>query len=99
MPDEHWQRNRETAEAAAALQPARWVEARNHACRLSSPRAERSCFDKLCGRIVEIAQFYAQIGGFLLLETGGSADTLLAFLGELAKRGAGNVTVNFDPPT
>ena len=46
-------------------------------------------FDTLSGRIVEIAQFYAQIGGFLLLETGQeSADTLLAFLGELAKRGA-----------
>lgn len=98
VPDEHWQRNRETAEAAAALASEMGLKlVTTHAGFLPHEPSDPD-FDKLCGRIVEIAQFYAQIGGFLLLETGQeSADTLLAFLGELAKRGASNVTVNFDP--
>ncbi|MDD4269661.1 MAG: sugar phosphate isomerase/epimerase [Thermoguttaceae bacterium] len=98
VPDEHWQRNRETAEAAAALAREMGLKfVTTHAGFLPHEPSDPD-FDTLSGRIVEIAQFYAQIGGFLLLETGQeSADTLLAFLGELAKRGASNVTVNFDP--
>jgi len=42
-------------------------------------------FDKLSGRVVALAQMYADIGGSLLLESGQeSADTLLVFLDEMA---------------
>ena len=55
-------------------------------------------FDKLSGRVATLAQMYSEIGGSLLLESGQeSADTLLVFLDEMARRGASNVTVNFDP--
>ena len=70
VPDEHWQRNRETAEAAAALASEMGLKlVTTHAGFLPHEPSDPD-FDKLCGRIVEIAQFYAQIGGFLLLETG-----------------------------
>jgi len=98
VPDEHWAGNQELAAAAAAL-------ARQLGLKLVSTHAgflphERSdpAFDKLSGRVATLAQMVAEIGGSLLLESGQeSADTLLLFLDEMAQRGAGNVTVNFDP--
>ena len=55
-------------------------------------------FDKLSGRVAQLAAVFADIGGCLLLETGQeTAETLLTFLHEMGKRGVQNVTVNFDP--
>ena len=98
VPDEHWEENQKIAEAAAAL-------ARQMGLRLVSTHAgflphERSdpAFDRLTERVATLARIFARIGSSLLLETGQeSADTLLAFLDELASRDARNVTVNFDP--
>lgn len=98
VPDEHWEENQKIASEAAAL-------ARQMGLRLVSTHAgflphERSdpAFDKLTERMVALAQIYDRIGSSLLLETGQeSADTLLAFLNELAGRDVRNVTVNFDP--
>ncbi len=98
VPDEHWAGNLSIAESAATLAQQlgiRLVTA--HAGFLPHDRSDPS-FDKLTDRVVTLAQIYARIGGSLLLETGQeSADTLLMFLGELARRGATNVAVNFDP--
>jgi len=98
VPDEHWEGNQQIAEAAAKL-------ARQMGLKLVSTHAgflphepSDPAFDRLSGRVLTLASMYSKIGASLLLETGQeSADTLLAFLGELARRGAGNVTVNFDP--
>jgi sugar phosphate isomerase/epimerase len=98
VPDEHWEGNQTIAEAAATL-------ARQMGLKLVSTHAgflphepSDPDFDKLSGRVAKLAQMYAMSGGSLLLESGQeSADTLLVFLDEMAKRGASNVTVNFDP--
>ncbi len=98
VPDEHWEGNQAVAEAAAQL-------ARQIGLRLVSTHAgflphqpSDPAFDKLCGRVATLARMYAEIGGFLLLESGQeSAETLLVFLDEMTKRGVHNVTVNFDP--
>ena len=98
VPDEHWEGNQELAKAAAALARQMGVKlVSTHAGFLPHEPSDPQ-FDKLSGRIVALARMYAEIGGSLLLESGQeTADTLLAFLNEMAKRGARNVTVNFDP--
>jgi L-ribulose-5-phosphate 3-epimerase len=98
VPDEHWAGNRSIAEAAAKLAWQMGLQlVSTHAGFLPHEPSDPD-FDKLTGRVVTLAQMYAKIGGSLLLESGQeSADTLLMFLDELARRGAGNVTVNFDP--
>ena len=98
VPDEHWEENQKIAEAAAAL--ARQMGLRlvsTHAGFLPHERGDPA-FDRLTERVATLARIFARIGSSLLLETGQeSADTLLAFLDELASRDARNVTVNFDP--
>ena len=98
VPDEHWEGNQGLAKAAAALARQMGVKlVSTHAGFLPHEPSDPQ-FDKLSGRIVALARMYAEIGGSLLLESGQeTADTLLAFLNEMAKRGARNVTVNFDP--
>ncbi|NLS91081.1 MAG: sugar phosphate isomerase/epimerase [Planctomycetaceae bacterium] len=98
VPDEHWEGNQELAKAAAALAQQMGVKlVSTHAGFLPHEPSDPQ-FDKLSGRIDTLARMYAEIGGSLLLESGQeTADTLLAFLNEMAKRGASNVTVNFDP--
>ncbi len=98
VPDEHWEGNQELAKAAAALAQQMGVKlVSTHAGFLPHEPSDPQ-FNKLSGRIVTLARMYAEIGGSLLLESGQeTADTLLAFLNEMAKLGASNVTVNFDP--
>jgi len=98
VPDQHWAGNLELAKAAAALARQLGVkQVSTHAGFLPHDPADPA-FDKLSGRVAELAALFAADGGSLLLETGQeSAATLLDFLQEMARRGATNVTVNFDP--
>jgi len=98
VPDEHWEGNQKLAQAAATLARQLGLKLVSTHAGFLPHEASDPAFDKLCGRVATLAQMYAQIGGSLLLESGQeSADTLLVFLDEMARRGAGNVTVNFDP--
>ena len=98
VPDEHWEGNQDLAKAAAALAQQLGIKlVSTHAGFLPHEPSDPD-FEKLSGRVVTLAKMYADIGGSLLLESGQeTAETLLAFLGEMAKQGANNVTVNFDP--
>lgn len=98
VPDEHWEGNQNIARAAAMLARQMGLKlVSTHAGFLPHDPGDPD-FDKLSGRVVALAQMYAEIGASLLLESGQeSADTLVVFLAELARRGATNVTVNFDP--
>lgn len=98
VPDEHWEENLAAAEAAAKLAQQMGLKlVSTHAGFLPHEQTDPA-FDKLCGRVATLAHLYAKIGGYLLLESGQeSADTLLVFLDEMARRGAKNVTINFDP--
>ena len=98
VPDEYWEENQNICRSAAALAQQLGLKlVSTHAGFLPHEPSDPG-FDKLSGRVVALAQMYAAIGGSLLLESGQeSADTLLIFLDELAKQGAGNVGVNFDP--
>jgi L-ribulose-5-phosphate 3-epimerase len=98
VPDEHWEGNQDLAQAAAKLAQQLGVKlVSTHAGFLPHEPSDPD-FAKLSGRVVTLAKMYADIGGSLLLESGQeTAETLLAFLEEMAKLGASNVTVNFDP--
>lgn len=98
VPDEHWEGNQDLAKAAATLAQELGVKlVSTHAGFLPHEPSDPD-FEKLSGRVVALAKMYADIGGSLLLESGQeTAETLLAFLNQMAKQGAGNVTVNFDP--
>lgn len=98
VPDQTWEENQSICRAAAALAQQMGLQlVSTHAGFLPHEPSDPD-FDKLSGRVAALAQMCAGIGGSLLLESGQeSADTLLAFLDELARRGAGNVGVNFDP--
>ena len=98
VPDEHWDENLQLAYATAAIAKAMGLTGANaHAGFLPHDPADPD-FDKLCRRVVTLAEIFGKAGVTLLLETGQeSAQTLLAFLGELKRRGIGNVAVNFDP--
>lgn len=98
VPDQHWEENQTIAKAAATLAQQMGLKlVSTHAGFLPHERSDPD-FDKLSGRVAALAQMHSKIGGSLLLESGQeSADTLLVFLDEMAKRGASNVTVNFDP--
>ena len=98
VPDQHWEGNQELAKAAATLAQQLGLKlVSTHAGFLPHEPSDPS-FAKLSGRVVTLAKMYADIGGYLLLESGQeTADTLLAFLEEMVKLGADNVTVNFDP--
>ncbi len=98
VPDQHWPENQELAQSAATLAKEIGLTlVSTHAGFLPHEPSDPD-FEKLSGRVAALAQMYADIGGFLLLESGQeTADTLLAFLREMVKRGISNVTVNFDP--
>jgi L-ribulose-5-phosphate 3-epimerase len=98
VPDETWEENQKIGQAAAALAQQLGLQlVSTHAGFLPHEQSDPE-FDKLSGRVATLARMYAEIDGFLLLESGQeSADTLLVFLDEMAQRGARNVMVNFDP--
>jgi len=98
VPDEHWDENWGMAKGAAGMARAMGLTLVNtHAGFLPHDPAD-SNFEKLSLRVAKIAGLFAENGGSLLLETGQeSAETLLAFLDSMEKRGARNVAVNFDP--
>ncbi len=98
VPDAHWDENLQLAHATAAIAKAMGLTGANaHAGFLPHDPADPD-FDKLCRRVVTLAEVFGAAGVTLLLETGQeSAQTLLAFLGQLKQRGVGNVAVNFDP--
>ncbi len=96
--DEYWEENLEMAQDAAALAKAmglQWVSA--HAGFLPHDPNDPD-FDKLSARVAQLAAIFAANSVEMLLETGQeTAETLLAFLDEMKRRGPGNVGVNFDP--
>ncbi len=98
LPDEHWDENLELAKAAAATAKTMGLnQVSTHAGFLPHEPSDPD-FEKLIDRVAQLAAVYAEIGSSLLLETGQeTAETLLAFLDEMGKRGIQNVTVNFDP--
>lgn len=98
VPDEHWDENLELAKSAAATAKDMGLKlVSTHAGFLPHEPSDPE-FDKLSGRVAQLAAVFADIGGSLLLETGQeTAETLLTFLDEMGKRGVQNVTVNFDP--
>jgi L-ribulose-5-phosphate 3-epimerase len=98
VPDEYWDENLELAKAAAATAQAMGLsQVSTHAGFLPHEASDPN-FDKLADRVVQLAAIFSEIGSSLLLETGQErADTLIVFLDEMKKRGAENVTVNYDP--
>lgn len=98
VPDQHWEGNQELAQAAATLAQKMGLKIVSAHAGFLPHEASDPNFDKLCGRVATLAKMYAEVGSTLSLESGQeTAETLLAFLEEMAKRGAKNVTVNFDP--
>lgn len=98
VPDEHWEEN-----LALATETARTAEAMGvksvtvHAGFLPHNPTDPD-FDRLSGRVATLAALFRSHGVSLLLETGQeTAQTLLSFLAEMAKRGIDNIGVNFDP--
>ncbi|HOC68211.1 MAG: Xylose isomerase-like TIM barrel [Candidatus Hydrogenedentes bacterium ADurb.Bin101] len=98
VPDEHWEENLELAKASADTARMMGLKGVNvHAGFLPHDPADPD-FDKLSGRVATLAEVFGERGVSLYLETGQeTAQTLLAFLGEMKNRGAHNVAVNFDP--
>jgi L-ribulose-5-phosphate 3-epimerase len=98
VPDQYWEENWELARnAAATAQEMGLACVMTHAGFLPHEASDPN-FEKLIGRIIEIARMFADHGLTLNLETGQeSAETLLAFIGELRDRNVANVAVNFDP--
>lgn len=98
VPDQYWDENWELAQNAAATAEGMGLKyVMSHAGFLPHEPSDPS-FEKLIGRIISIADMFADHGLTLNLETGQEhSDTLLAFIGELRGRGADNVMINFDP--
>lgn len=98
VPDEHWAENLELAKATAAKAKELGLpEIMAHAGFLPHDASDPA-YDKLADRVATLAGIFAEAGAGLLMETGQeSADTLLAFLDDMKRRGANNVGVNFDP--
>lgn len=98
VPDEHWEENLELAKATASIAKAMGIAGVNaHAGFLPHDPKDPN-FDKLCRRVAKLAEVFGANGVSLFLETGQeTAQALLSFLGEMKKRGARNVAVNFDP--
>jgi sugar phosphate isomerase/epimerase len=98
VPDQHWEENLQLAKDAAATAKQMGLKlVSTHAGFLPHEPSDPD-FEKLSDRIAQLAAVYAEIGSSLSLETGQeTAETLLMFLDQMAKRGVDNVTVNFDP--
>ena len=96
--DEYWDENWALAKDAAATAKAMGLkQVSTHAGFLPHETSDPN-FEKLGGRIVDLAKLFADHGCSLMLETGQeTAETLLIFLDEMTKRGAQNLTINFDP--
>jgi len=98
VPDKHWDENWTLAKSAASTAKAMGLQyVSTHAGFLPHEPGDPD-FEKLILRAARLAGVFAESGGSLLLETGQeTAETLLAFLDEMGKRGVQNVGVNFDP--
>ncbi|MBW7863201.1 MAG: sugar phosphate isomerase/epimerase [Candidatus Hydrogenedentes bacterium] len=96
--DEYWGENLALAEAAAALARKMGLDQVSaHAGFLPHEPSDPG-FEQLSGRLGQLAGIFGAHGIQVLLETGQeSAQTLLAFLNEMRKRGVRNLAVNFDP--
>ncbi len=98
VPDAHWEENLRLARITAATAGAMGLKYVNAHAGFLPHDASDPTFDKLCRRVVTLAEVFGEQGVTLLMETGQeSAETLLAFLGEMNRRGAENIAVNFDP--
>lgn len=96
--DEYWDENLKLAESAAGAAAAMGLKYVSvHAGFLPHDAADPE-FEKLSLRVVKLADIFGAKGMEILLETGQeTARTLLLFLDEMKRLGAGNVAVNFDP--
>ncbi len=98
VPDAHWEENLRLARITAATAGKMGLKHVNAHAGFLPHDASDPTFDKLCRRVVTLAEVFGEQGVTLLMETGQeSAETLLAFLGEMKQRGAENIAVNFDP--
>ncbi|HNT88201.1 MAG TPA: sugar phosphate isomerase/epimerase family protein [Candidatus Hydrogenedentes bacterium] len=96
--DEHWEENLRLAMATAATAKAMGLSYVNAHAGFLPHDPETPQYEKLCLRVVALAKVFGDNGVTLLLETGQeTAQSLLAFLGEMKKRGVESVAVNFDP--
>jgi len=98
VPDAYWEENLRLAHVTAAAAKAMGLKYVNAHAGFLPHDPKDPDFEKLCGRVAKLAEVFGANGVTLLLETGQeTAPTLLSFLGEMKKRGAVNVAVNFDP--
>ncbi|MCC6696811.1 MAG: sugar phosphate isomerase/epimerase [Candidatus Hydrogenedentes bacterium] len=98
VPDEHWEDNLELARITAAKAKAMGLSGANAHAGFLPHDPKDPDFDKLSMRVATLAEVFGASGVTLYLETGQeTAQTLLAFLGEMKERGVNNVAVNFDP--
>jgi sugar phosphate isomerase/epimerase len=98
VPDAFWEENLQLAHVTAAAAKAMGLKYVNAHAGFLPHDPKDPDFEKLCGRVAKLAGVFGANGVTLLLETGQeTAPTLLSFLGEMKKRGAANVAVNFDP--
>lgn len=98
VPDEHWEENLELARITAAKAKAMGLTGANAHAGFLPHDPKDPDFDKLSMRVATLAEVFGACGVSLYLETGQeTAHTLLAFLGEMKKRGVKNIAVNFDP--
>lgn len=96
--DEYWNENVELARATAISAQALGVDEVSFHAGFLPHDPNDPAFDKLSGRVLELARIFGETGVTLTLETGQeTAATLLLFLEEMKKRGADNMGVNFDP--
>ncbi|MCP4642606.1 MAG: sugar phosphate isomerase/epimerase [bacterium] len=98
VPDQYWDENLALAVDAAVTAKAMGLDlVSTHAGFLPHEPSDPT-FDKLSGRVADLAGLFAADGGSLLLETGQeTAETLIMFLDQMQQRGVSNVAVNFDP--
>ena len=98
VPDENWEENLELARITAAKAKAMGLTGANAHAGFLPHDPKDPDFDKLSMRVATLAEVFGASGVTLFLETGQeTAQTLLAFLGEMKKRGMRNIAVNFDP--
>ncbi len=96
--DEYWDQNVDLAKATAATALALGVKEVSFHAGFLPHDLNDPAFDKLSGRVLQLAEIFGEIDVTLTAETGQeSASTLLLFLDEMKKRGATNLAVNFDP--
>ncbi len=98
VPDEHWEENLELAKVTAAIAKKMGITYVNAHAGFLPHDPKDPDFEKLSRRVLTLAEVFGENGVSLLMETGQeSAQTLLAFLGEMKNLGAKNIAVNFDP--